>query len=106
MAMAVTSDLRPSPTKEGSSLSACLYFRCHGSHHRVDLGNPVADFFPLRRARVGVLPRIAKRDGIRRKIAREAPGSGEGCRSTAIRRSACRCRGFSPARSRGGSGQP
>jgi hypothetical protein len=30
----------------------------------VDLGNPVADFFPLRGAGVGVLPRIAKRDGI------------------------------------------
>jgi hypothetical protein len=54
-------------TQEGSSLSACVYLRCHGSHHRVDLGNPVADFFPLQGAGVGILPRIAKRDGIRSK---------------------------------------
>jgi hypothetical protein len=54
-------------TKEESSLSACLYLRCHRSHHFVDLGNPVADFFPVGGAGVGILPRVAKRDGIRRK---------------------------------------
>jgi hypothetical protein len=53
-------------TKEGSSLSAALYLRYHRWHHRVDLAikSPTSS---RTGGRGGILPRIAKRDRIRRK---------------------------------------